>query len=82
MEFGNPKKKGKKKDQPKKMTLAAFGPWIKEKCGAEYMIHAERVDCVASIDLNEVKNLNAGAPCGREHPGWRNDVLQSGWLFL
>jgi len=50
MDFGNKKNKGKKKDQQKKMTLAAFGPWIKDKCGAEYVIRDERVDCVASID--------------------------------
>ncbi len=50
MEFSNPKKKRQQKDQPKKMTLAAFGPWMQEKCGAEYMIRDERTDCVASIN--------------------------------
>jgi len=32
------------------MTLAAFGPWIKDKCGANYIIRDERVNCVANIN--------------------------------
>lgn len=38
-----------KKNQPKKITLAAFGPWIHEQCGATYKITRERVECVADI---------------------------------
>jgi hypothetical protein len=37
-------------NKPRKITLATFGPWIEEKCGAEYMNRDERVDCVASIN--------------------------------
>ena len=39
-----------KDDKSKKMTLAAFGPWIKDKCGANYINRDERVDCVANIN--------------------------------
>lgn len=50
MDSAEPETLEPQKKKPKKMTLAAFGPWIEEKCGAEYMIRNERVDCVANID--------------------------------